>query len=288
MSLDAIRVFQVVARAQSFTKAAAQLGQDKSQVSRTVRALERELNVALLVRTTRSVRVTVEGLALLERVEPLVAGLEQAIAATPDRAEVPSGEVVVTSTPDLGRAVLAPMLVGFRRRFPLVRVRVVLSSTVVNLMTEGVELALRAGRPGGEGLVARKVGELSAGFFAAPGYLERRGTPTRLEQLARHEGLWPTPLKGQTSFAPGPIASRAAVACADFGLLAEVARAGGGVAVLPTFLAAREVATGALVRVLPDVSLAGAPLYLVSRPVRPLPPRVAALRGFLLEAFRAL
>ncbi len=287
MSLDALRVFQAVARAQSFTKAAARLGQDKSQVSRIVRALERELKVVLLARTTRSVRVTAEGLALLERVEPLLKGLEQALAQAPDRSEAPSGEVVVTCTPDLGRALLAPMLVGFRLRFPSVRVRVVLASELVDLLSDGVDVALRVGRPGGEALIARKLSELSAGFFAAPAYLERRGTPTRLDQLARHEGLWPTPTKGQKSFAPGPIASQSAVACADFGLLAEVARAGGGVALLPTFLAARDVSTGALVRVLPEVALAGAPLYLVSRPERPLPPRVAALRGFLLEAFRA-
>jgi DNA-binding transcriptional LysR family regulator len=128
------------------------------------------------------------------------------------------------------------------------------------------------------------VGELSAGFFASPAYLERRGAPARLEQLALHEGLWPSPPRGQRAFSPGPSAPAPAVQCADFGFLAEVARSGGGVALLPLFLAARDVATGALVRVLPEFALGGAPLYLVSRPLKPLPPRVAVLRAWLLEA----
>lgn len=282
-SLDALRVFQVVAETQSFTKAAARLRLDKSHVSRTVRSLEEGLQVVLLARTTRSVRVTAEGDALLHRISPLLVGLEQALAEVPDRVEIPSGEVVITTTADLGRALLGPALVGFRQRFPAVRLRVRLATELVDLMGEGVDLALRVGKPGQQGLIARKLGDLTAGFFAAPAYLARRGRPERLEELGKHEGLWPTPPKGQRSFAPGPIASVSAVDCPDFQLLAEIARAGGGVALLPTFLAARDVAAGALVRLFPDFGLGGAPLYLVSRPLRPLPARVAALRTYLLE-----
>lgn len=286
MGLDALKVFQVVAQAQSFTRAAQQLGQDKSQVSRTVRALEASLKTALLVRTTRSVRTTSEGEALLHRITPLLVGLEQAARAVPDLAQAPSGEVVVTATADLGRALLAPALVAFRARYPEVRVKVLLGEALLDLMGQGVDLALRVGRPGGQAVVARKLGELDAGFFASPGYLQRRGALERPEQLASHERLWPTPPKGQRAFAPGQPPQAPSVECADFGLLAELARGGGGVALLPTFLAARDVASGALVRVLPGLTLGGAPLYLVSRPLKPLPARVAALRAFLLEGLR--
>jgi len=78
------------------------------------------------------------------------------------------------------------------------------------------------------------------------------------------------------------------VQCADFSLLAELARLGAGVALLPTFLAARDVASGALARVLPQVSLADAPLYLVSRPMKPVPPRVKVLREWLLQHLRPI
>ena len=287
VGLDALRVFQVVAQLQSFTKAAARLRLDKSHVSRTVRALELSLTTVLLVRSTRSVRLTAEGEALLHRVAPLLAGLEQAVAAVPDGGNVPAGEVVVTTTPDLGRAVLAPALVGFRARYPAVRVRVELAQELVDLMRAGVDLALRVGRPGSDGLVARKVGALTAGFFASPSYLARRKPLTGVQDLAAHDGLWPTPPKGQRAFAPGNVPIPPAIACNDFGLLAELARAGAGVALLPTFLVIKDVATGALQRVLPDFALGGAPLFLVSRPLRPLPPRVAALRTFLLDSLRS-
>lgn len=284
VSFDALRVFQAVAEAQGFTRAAVKLGLDKAAVSRTVRALEASMQAALLVRSTRSVRLTPEGEALFRRVAPLLAGLEVAVTQVPERAAIPSGEVVLTTTPDLGRALVAPALASFRRRFPGVTVTVHLAHDVVDLMREGVDLALRVGRPGPGSAIARKVGELQAGFYASPEYLARRGVPESLEALAGHDGLWPSPPRGQKAFGVGAPPPSASVRCGDFGFLLELAKAGGGVALLPAFLAAREVAAGALARVLPATSLGGAPLYLVSRPLKPLPARVVALRQHLLEA----
>ncbi|MDP3503332.1 MAG: LysR family transcriptional regulator [Myxococcales bacterium] len=284
--LDALAAFQAVAQSRSFTRAAEALGTDKSRVSRVVSSLEATLGTALLVRSTRSVTLTTEGEALFVKVSPLLAGLQEALSAVPDRPSLPSGEVCVTTTPDLGRGLLAPALASFRQRYPTVLVRVVLANEVVDLMDRGIDLALRVGQPGAGSFIARKVGSLEAGFFASPGYLSRRGTPPTVEALSEHEGLWPEPKKGQRSFAPGKAPPRAAVQCADFSLLAELARLGAGVALLPTFLASRDVASGVLTRVLPQVSLANAPLYLVSRPVKPVPPRVKVLREWLLQHLR--
>lgn len=285
VSLDAVRVFQAVAQEQSFTRAARKLQLDKSQVSRTVRALEAQMGLVLLARSTRAVKPTAEGAALLAKIAPHIAEIESAVVSTPEKASTPSGEVAITTTPDLGRALLAPLLVRFRARFAAVRVRVTLTHEVMDLMRDGVDLALRIGRPGGDALIARKLGDLSAGFFAAPSYLKRRGAPRAVTDLAHHDGLWPQPEKGQRTFSA--LAPRAAaIECADFTLLADCARMGGGVALLPLVLAAPDVANGALVRVLPELSLGGAPLYLVSRPLKPLPARVQALRTFLLEESR--
>ncbi|WP_257456277.1 LysR family transcriptional regulator [Archangium lipolyticum] len=289
MDLNLLRTFEAVARTGNFTAAAKRLGMDKSRVSRSIRALEETLGTPLLLRTTRVVRLTAEGAALAARVAPLLGELEQALRLVPDQRSAPEGEVVVTATPDVGRALLAPVLAAFRVQYPAVRVRVRLEQALVDLVRDEVDLALRVGRPGPGSVVARKLGELTAGFFAAPAYLERRGVPTSLEALAAHEGLWPVPDPGQRSFSVRPLGRKpvpAAVDCEDFGLLVAVARAGGGVAVLPTFLANQDVAAGSLMRVLPSVNLAGAPLFLVSRPSRSLPPRVTALRMFLLERLR--
>jgi DNA-binding transcriptional LysR family regulator len=231
------------------------------------------------------VRLTPEGERLLQETGPHLASLSQALRRASDRTEPLTGEVAVTSTPDLGRALLAPALATFRARYPRLTVRVVLGHEVVDLAAARVDLALRVGKPGPGSHLARKLGEVEAGFYAAPGYLARRGTPARQADLAGHDGLWPVPTRGQQSFggeagAPPP----PAIGCADFGFLASAARAGGGVALLPTFVAAADVVAGALVRVLPEVRRGGAPLYLVWRPERPPAPRVVALRQHLLAA----
>jgi DNA-binding transcriptional LysR family regulator len=281
VELDVVRVLLAVAQAGSFTKAATTLRLDKSKVSRDIARLERSLRTTLLLRTTRSVRLTPEGEALVARVGPMVAGLEAALTAVPDRAAIPGGLVTLTTTPDVARELVAPILVAFRARYPAVRVQLRLTNNVVDLPKEGVDLALRIGRPGGEQLVARKISDIVAGFFAAPSYAQRRGLPAQLAQLAEHERLWPEPPRSLRT--GGARAASADVECDDFGFLAELCRAGGGVALLPTYLVARDVLQGRLLRVLPDVELLRAPLYLVSRPVRGLPPRVSALRTFLLE-----
>ncbi|MCP3138058.1 LysR family transcriptional regulator [Pyxidicoccus xibeiensis] len=285
MDLNHLTFFQAVAETRSFTKAAGRLGLDKSRVSRALRALEDTLGTPLLVRTTRSVRLTSEGEALLRQVAPLLSGLRAAVESAPDTSSIPTGDVTLTAPPDVGRALLAPVLAHFRVRQPGVRVRVVLTYDVVDLMEEGVDLALRVGRPGAGSFVARKLMDLEAGFFASPRYLERRGVPTALTDLAGHECLWPAPPRGRGPFRAGggrppPAAS---VQCSDFGFLVELARAGGGVALLPTFLAAQDVALGALVRLLPEQAFRDAPLFLVSRPGRPVPPRVQVLKDFLRE-----
>jgi DNA-binding transcriptional LysR family regulator len=288
MNLDHLTVFAAVAESQSFTAAGQRLGLDKSRVSRVVSALEHSLGSALLVRTTRSVRLTPEGEALARRVTPLLAELQQATRAVPSKGAIASGGVTVTTTADLARAVLAPVLARLRQRYPAVTVRVLVTQELVDLPRHGVDLALRVGRPGPGTFVARKVGELEAGFFAAPSYLERRGTPKSMAELREHDGLWPTPPKGQRAFSSqglGVDPSPPAVSCVDFGVLAAIACAGGGIALLPTFLARDEVAKGALLPVLPQVKLGQAPLYLVSPPGRPVPARVAAVRGVILEAF---
>lgn len=287
ITLIDLRTILAVAEARSFTRAAARLRQDKSLVSRRVRALEAGLRVSLFVRTTRSVRLTPEGEQLVRKLAPAIAALDEAVGETPAHTAVPSGTVTITSTPDVGRNLLAPALLSFRARYPAVRVSVVLVGELVDLMRDDVDLALRVGKPGGRELVARKVGTLDAGFYASPAYLERRGTPHQLADLADHERLWPALPTGQRTFAPGAPPPPADIQCADFGLLAELGRLGGGIVLLPTFVASRDVAAGALVRVLPDRTLGGAPLYLVSRPSRPTPARVAALRDHLRDVLRS-
>jgi DNA-binding transcriptional LysR family regulator len=286
MELNRVWVFLVVAQERSFTRAATRLHQDKAQVSRAIKALEASLGATLLLRTTRTTRLTPEGEALFRRVGPLVSEIERALGAVPEKVSIPAGEVLITTTPDLGRGLLAPALLGFRQCFPAIRAKIVLTHHLVDLSTDGIDLALRVGRPGkSKTVIAQKLGEVHAGFFASPSYLERRGVPSKLEDLRAHDGLWPMPSTKQRAFATS--ASPPMIECADFDLLAELARLGAGIALLPLFIAGREVAAGRLLRVVPEVSYGGAPLYLLSAPSKSLPKRVAALREHLISFVRS-
>ncbi|MEZ4363849.1 MAG: LysR family transcriptional regulator [Kofleriaceae bacterium] len=280
IDLNHLRVFQRVVQERSFSRAAAALELDRARVSRIISSLEAALGARLLVRTTRSVRPTPEGEALAREVENPLGELERVVSAVPTRRDVPRGEVTLTATVDLGRGLLAPRLPRFRARFPEVSLRLVLSDELLGFAS-GVDLALRVGRAGGQSVVARRLRRLDTGFFAAPSYLGRRGTPGRLGDLASHDGLWPM-VRGPRSFAPGKRPPPPAVACGDFATLAELAAAGGGIAMLPTFVAEPYLARGELLRVLPDATVGSAPLYLVSAPPAQLPARVAVLRAFLL------
>lgn len=283
INLDVLRVFAAVAELRSFTVAARRLGLDKSHVSRVVRNLEQQMGTPLLVRTTRNVRTTHEGAALYAKAAPALAVLEGALQRTAERVGTPLGEVTLTTTPDLARALVAPHLPTFRERYPGVRVKLVLAREILDMSEHDIDLALRVGTPGPGSHVAKKVGVIDAGFFAAPSYLARCGTPRALTALGEHETLWPAPSRERRVFAAH--APPASLQCDDFGLLAELARAGAGVALLPTYLAARDVALGHLRRVLSEVSLGRSPLYLVAPPGR-LPRRVAVLRELLLTSLR--
>lgn len=280
MDLNHLAVFARVAGAGSFSVAARELGVDRTRVSRVIGALERDLGARLFVRTTRSVRPTAEGEALARQVAAPLAELERAAGAVPAAHAIPAGTVRLTTTPELARALVAPLLPGFRARYPAVRVALELSDQLVPF-TRGVDLALRLGRPGAGGLVARRLRALTAGFFASPAYLARRGTPRSAAEFADHEVMWPD-ARGHKSFAPTSRPGPPSIACADFGTLAELAAAGAGIALLPTFVAARSLARGELVRGVPEYALASAPLYLVSAPIAQLPARVRALRDLLL------
>ncbi len=283
IDFDEIWAFCAVAEHGSFTRAASALGLDKSKVSRDLQALEARLATTLLLRNTRSVRLTPEGQALFERARPAFAVIEAAMAGTSGSGATPAGEVRVATTPELGRVVLAPLLGAFRAKYPQITVNVALDVALVDITKEGIDLALRVGRPGGSELTARKLGDLRAGFYASAAYVARRGAPSTLEQLGHHDGLWPTPPRGLGVLASGRNVPAPVVSCNDFETLRELAKLGAGVALLPEFVASRDAQVGALVRVLPSLDMGVGALFLVSRSPRQLPRRVELLRQHLLD-----
>ncbi|WP_438028268.1 LysR family transcriptional regulator [Sorangium sp. So ce233] len=290
MDLNRIAVFVRVVDEQGFTAAARVLGLPKSSVSRSVALLEEALGARLLHRSTRSVRLTEAGAAFYERASRGVASLEEAAAMVADLEAVVRGTVRVTAPVDVGIAMLEPAVARFVRRHPAVRVDVALTGRVVDLVEEGFDLALRAGPIRDGSLIARRIGQVEDALYASPRYLERAGVPARLGDLAAHRcvlfrerpdrAAWTLqgPAGDETVEVQGPLAVD------ELSFARRAVLSGVGVGLLPSFMCAREVARGRLVRVLPSHVASGAPLHLVYPSARYLPHRVAAFRDFLVEA----
>ena len=197
----------------------------------------------------------------------------------------------VTAPSDFGAAYLAELSVRFCARYPAVSLDVVLTNRVVDLVAEGFDVALRAARQMRDSsLVARKVVGMNIFLFAAPSYLARHRAPRSPADLAGHEWVVFAPLQTvrlEGPGAPAPIAPRGRVRGDDFWFVREAVRAGGGLALLPWFMAADDEATGRLVRVLPRHVLRGGSLWLVHPPARHLPRAISAFRDLVIETMRA-
>lgn len=292
-ALGDLDMFVRVVERRSMTGAARELGVPKSTVSRAVMRLEDALGARLFRRSSRALSLTEAGRALFDEAQPHIVALRGARDAVAAVTEAPSGPIRLTAPPDIALDVLAPLLVEFVERYPEVRVDVHPTSRTVDLVEEGFDVAIRAGKLRDAHLVARKLGDATLALFAAPSYLARRGTPRTVAELESHDFVLFRPKRGCVEVelvAEGPRPERASVevrgriATDDMSFARAAVLAGAGIGLLPGFLAARSVVAGELVRVLPRYCAPreGA-LYLVHASGRHLPRKIAVLRDFLVE-----
>jgi DNA-binding transcriptional LysR family regulator len=292
IDLNDVSTFVSVADAQSFTAAAKQLGVPKSTVSRRVSHLEETLGVRLLHRTTRKLALTDAGVAYFAKAQEALAGLRDAATEISEIQGAPRGTLRVTAPVDVGVAVLARIVTGFVAKYPEVRVDASLTSRTVDLVSEGFDVAIRAGKLADSSLVARKMGELSLWLLASPAYLDRRGRPRTVEDLATHECLLFRSKNGTSRWGlTGPegdvsVDVTGSIAGDDFLYLREIMVDGGGIGLFPWFVCGEEIATRKVVRVLPDFAVRGSQLSLVYPSSRHLAPKVAAFRDHVFEAMK--
>jgi DNA-binding transcriptional LysR family regulator len=281
--LDLLNLFVAVAETQSFSLAAKRLGLPRSTVSRGIVRLEASLGTHLLHRTTHTVGLTTAGTALFDRVAPLVTSLRQAVDSLPEQAESPSGTLRITAANDVGFGWLSDVVPRFMARHPQVKVDVWLTNAFVDLVAEGVDVALRISRGPlrDSSLVARKLTDLEAQLFAAPAYLSRRGTPRSLEELSGHDRVVPRGWRDTELLAM--LSEGASLRADDFFFAREVLRQGAGVGILPSFVAQPALEDGSLVRVLSKFALPTGALYVVHPRMTHVPAKVAAFKAFLLE-----
>jgi DNA-binding transcriptional LysR family regulator len=292
MDLNHVAVFARVVELESFTAAAAQLGLPKSSVSRTVTRLENELGVRLLQRTTRKLHLTEAGQVYYERARVSLTGLEEAASAATNLSAELRGTVRMSAPGDIGVLNLGELVARFVRKYPLVHVEISLSSRYVDLVAEGFDLALRAGKLADSSLVAKKIGSDSLGLFASPGYLRRRGRPKKVADLASHDCVLFRGTHGKSEWQlTGPrgeerVTVRGPLDADEITLVQQAVSAGVGIALLPTVGVRLAAARGVLplpVRLLPDYSVGGASLHVVSPSSRFQPASVTAFRDYLVS-----
>jgi DNA-binding transcriptional LysR family regulator len=292
MDLNRIAVFVSVVERGGFSAAAKSLGLPKSSVSRSVALLEKDLGVRLLHRSTRKVSLTNAGQAFYERAASGVGALQRATSDVSDMDAAMRGTIRLTVPVDAGVWLVAPVVAAFVKRHPHVYVDVQLTSRVVDLVEEGVDLALRAGRVTTASLIARKLGSIDSALYASRRYVERRGTPETVADLAAHPAVMFRPTDGRVTWnLVGPRGATPAdvtgpVSSDDFSFVRRAVMGGVGIGRLPLFLCAHAVKRGTVVRVLPAYRIPGAPLQLVYASARHPPQRVAALRDALIEGIR--
>ncbi|MEO1320139.1 MAG: LysR family transcriptional regulator [Pseudomonadota bacterium] len=281
--LQALQHFVAVVEAGSFTAAADRLGVAKSAVSRRVRELEQRLGAQLLNRTTRATDLTDSGRAFYERAVRVLADLDEAEAAVAQRGGRLIGTLRVALPLSFGTLHMAAPIAAFLEAHPEIDLQVDLNDRRVDLVSEGMDLALRIGHLRDSTLIARKLFDVKFVTCASPAYLAAHGTPATPEDLTDHHVLVYTNVtdprllpyvdaEGQSH----DVRVEPRLAASNGDLLVAAAAEGQGIVVEPNFMAAQAVAGGSLVPILDGYSRPTTPAYIVYPHTRHLSLRVRA------------
>jgi DNA-binding transcriptional LysR family regulator len=187
--IDAMQAFVAVADLRGFAPAARKLGLSPSGVTRLIAALEDRLGARLLQRTTRSLTLTDVGARYLERIRRILADVEEAERSAEGERTRPSGRLVVSAPVGFGRLHVSPVMSAYLARYPEVTAELRLSDRMINLVEDGVDLAVRIGHLGDSTLVARHVGEMRRIVVASSAYLKQYGEPKTPEAVASHRTI---------------------------------------------------------------------------------------------------
>lgn len=287
--IEAMGVFVAVADHHGFAPAARRLGLSPSAVTRLVAALEERLGTRLLQRTTRSVTLTDAGTRYLERARRILSDIEEAEGAAQAERREPTGRLVVTASNLFGRMSVAPVMSAYLARYPGVVGELILADRVVNLVEEGIDVAVRIGVLSDSSQHARRVGETRRVVVGSPAYLARRGSPRTPEELAEHAviqftGLHPAP---EWRFFGAEQARTIALSPAFVTNSADAAlghaERDGGLAMVLAYQVVAAVRAGRLAVVLPDFEPPPLPIHLVYPSARLLSAKVRAFVELVVE-----
>ncbi|WP_432261579.1 LysR family transcriptional regulator [Cupriavidus sp. TMH.W2] len=282
MDLNALRLFVDIVDAGNLSAAARKLKMTRANVSYRLKALEEELGVQLLRRTTRHVEPTPVGAGLYEHGRNILGEVAAANALISNMGKSLQGHVRLSVPTGLGHSLLSPLLVLFKQRYPDITLDVVFDNRVRNLVSEDVEVALRIISTPPDSVVATEIGEVDWVVCASPVYLAGHPAPQTLTGLQEHAFVCASP-EGQKLKAAGTrqdgadggefreqVVLEPTLTSENFAFLKEAVLAGLGIGILPIYAIGAELGSGALVPLLSDyrISVFGSKLYMLTMPNR--------------------
>lgn len=290
--LNGMRVFAQVVEAKSFSAAAEKLGMSKSLASRHVSGLERSLSVKLLNRSTRKLSLTDAGAVFYEHCARIVQEAELAAERLSRTQSEPAGLVKVTAAEAFAVRHVLPALPELYRKYPKIRVKLSCGNRPLDLGDEGFDVGIRVSFDPAPDLVARKLAANRSVLCASPAYLTRRGTPRRIEDLAKHDCVLFPPLAPNGRWTLRRDGRKYTVQIAgvletdEMEAVRAAVAAGLGIGILPLYMAADALRQGQLVPLLRQFQVVPeSAIYLVYLPNSTLPSRVRALIDFLVQRF---
>jgi DNA-binding transcriptional LysR family regulator len=286
-----MQTFSTVVDEGSFVKAADTLGISKAAVSRHVVDLEARLGVRLLHRTTRRLSLTEEGHVFYARGKELLMSMEDAEAEITSHRTAPSGLLRVNAPVTFGILQLAPMWAAFRAQFPLVKLDIILSDRVVDIVEEGFDVAIRIAKLPSSTLISKRLGSTRLVLCASPQYLLRHGKPAHPEALNAHSVISYSYLSTRDEWHfSGPqgqvsVKINACIQTNNGDTCRAVALAHQGIILQPTFLIGNDLIAGTLVEIMPEFRAIELGIYAIYPSRKHVSPKVRALVDFMAKQF---
>lgn len=288
-TLEAMSVFVRVVERGTFSAVARELGTTQPTISKQISALEQRLGGRLIARSTRQLSLTDEGQRYYQQCRDILAAIDNAEHSFQTGREAVAGPLRVASSVSFGRLQLAPRLRGFLQVHPQVSVDLQLSDQNVDLLSEGVDVAIRIGELKDSNLIARQIGLTRRLTVASPAYLAQHPGPQTPEELAQHNCLLFTLLKqfDTWSFDDGrySVQVRGNVHSNNSEAIREMVLSGLGISLSPSWLYREDIDAGRVVQIMPKHTPSSLPIYAVFPANRRQSARVRTFVDFLAEAF---
>jgi DNA-binding transcriptional LysR family regulator len=288
--VKSMQVYIAVVEGGSFVHAADRFDTSTASISRQIAALEAHLGARLLQRTTRRLSMTEPGRAFYERAQQILTDIAETEAVIGHESTQPTGLLRVSVPLSYGLRQFSRVLLAFRMRYPGLRLDIDLSDRTVDLVNEGIDVAVRIGASPAPNLIARKIAPVRIVVCAAPSYLAQRGFPQIPEDLAAHDTLaysllatgdtWSFQDSGGSEHS---VRIEPSVHANNGDLLRQLAVAGGGIISLPEFIVADDLASGALVPLLDGWQRDESHVYAVYLSRKFLSPKVRVFIDYLVE-----